>query len=81
MEEEKMPTTASSNYPHVRLSPEAHAKLRRLAGELGVSQGNLIDHMTEEVMAELGLSARCHEKRRREWVGRLLTKYRRPEDE
>lgn len=83
-----MPTSTSSNFPHVRLSPEAHEKLRRLSRVLKVSQGNLVDHMADEVLEELGnprivIRGRnaAAAARREAWTERLLGKYQRREDE
>lgn len=41
-----MPTTASSNNPHVRITPDAHQRIRSLSRETGFSQGDLVDIMT-----------------------------------
>lgn len=41
-----MPTTDSSNHPHVRITPDAHQRIRLLSRQTGFSQGDLVDIMT-----------------------------------
>lgn len=49
-----MPTTASSNHPHVRITPETHKKIRLLAFIEEKSQGDLVDELVTERLAAIG---------------------------
>jgi hypothetical protein len=49
-----MPTTESSNNPHVRITRECHEDLRKLSAYTGISQGELVDDMTLERLERLG---------------------------
>jgi hypothetical protein len=49
-----MPTTASSNNPHVRLTRETHDKLRLISFVERKSQGAVIEEMATARLVELG---------------------------
>lgn len=49
-----MPTTASSNNPHVRITRECHEDLRKLSALTGISQGDLVDEMVLERLESMG---------------------------
>lgn len=49
-----MPTSASSNNPHVRMEPEDHDAIRHLSVFTGYPQGRLVGIMAREKLHEMG---------------------------
>lgn len=50
-----MPTTASSNHPHVRLTRDAHEKIRLIAHYEQKSQGQIIEEMADQWIDREGI--------------------------
>lgn len=65
-----MPTTESSNYPHVRITPTTHDKLRLVCFIERKTQGELVDELLTLRLARMGNPTIQVPRRQREPVRR-----------